>query len=107
MASRVLLAVLLPMLLLSSLHIHPQQPSTVSEECADCVQHHCSGHITQQVQTLHDCVLCQFLSLSMVMAAVEDVTPIDNVCKSDIAQCRQPLLSLWVGIIVTRGPPAV
>lgn len=95
------------MLLLSSLHIHPQQPSAVSEECADCVQHHCGGHIAQQVQTMHDCVLCQFLSLPMVMAAVMDGIPIDNVCKSDVAQCQQSLLSLAMGIIVTRGPPAV
>jgi len=95
------------MLLLSSLHIHPQQPSAVSEGYEDCVQHHCAGHIVQQVQTLHDCVLCQFLSLPMVVAAGVDVTPIDNVCKSDIAQCRQSPLSLLVGIIVTRGPPAV
>lgn len=106
-ASRVLLAVLLPMLLLSSLHIHPQQPSAVSEECTDCVQHHCAGHIVQQVQTLHDCVLCQFQSLPMVVVTGVDVAPVDNVCKLDIAQCRQPLLSQEMGFIVTRGPPAV
>lgn len=105
-ASRVLLVVLLPMLLLSSLHIHPQQSYATNEECADCVQHHCDGHIVLQLQTTDDCVLCQFLSLHIVMAARVDVTPINNVCKPDIVQCQHSLLSLAMGILVTRGPPA-
>ena len=79
----------------------------VSEECADCVQHHCSGHIVQQVQTLHDCVLCQFQSLPMVVVTGVNVAPVDHVCKLDIAQCLQSLLSQAMGFIVTRGPPAV
>lgn len=95
------------MLLLSSLHIHPIQHSTVGEECADCVQHHCEGHIAQQVQTIHDCVLCQFLSLPMVVAATQDGIQIDDRCNTGYAQCQQTLLVRTLGIIVTRGPPAV
>ena len=105
-ASIVLLAVMLPMLLLSSLHIHPLQPSAAGEECADCVQHHCGGHIGQQVLTIHDCVLCQFLSLQMLAAAMTDVTTNNYVCTRCHAQCQPALLTQVLGNIVMRGPPA-
>ena len=98
---------LLPMMLWSSLHIHPLQLSASDEECADCVQHHCSGHIGQQVQTMHDCVLCQFLTLPMVVATEVDEVQIDCTCKTNHAQCQQTLLTQALGIIVTRGPPVV
>ena len=45
-ASWVLLAVFLPMLLLSSFHIH-ETGETVKTECTDCVHHNCHGHLTQ------------------------------------------------------------
>ena len=98
---------MLPMLLLSSLHIHPLQPSSAHDECADCIEHHCGGHIGQQVQTIHDCLLCQFLSLQKVVAAVADVVPTDCLCKISYTQCQQALPGKALGIIVTRGPPAV
>ncbi|MBP5771502.1 MAG: hypothetical protein J6W75_09115 [Bacteroidaceae bacterium] len=106
-ASRVLLAVLLPMWLLSSLHIHPIQPSVVEEDCADCVQHHCGGHIGQEEQTMQECVLCQFLSLPKVVAEVVNVVLPDCLCKLSYAQCQPTLLPQTLSIIVTRGPPAV
>lgn len=95
------------MMLLSSLHIHPLLPSASDEECTDCVQHHCSGHIGQQVQTMHDCVLCQFLTLPMVVAAELDEVQIDCLGKTSHAQCPPTLLTQALGIIVTRGPPVV
>lgn len=94
------------MLLLSSLHIHPIQSSASNEECTDCILHHCGGHIGQQKLTMHDCVLCQFLSLPMV-AVAQDGIQIDGICKISYAQCQHTLLLLTLGIIVTRGPPAV
>ncbi len=105
--SIVLLAVLLPMILLSSLHIHTLQPSDAGEECADCVQHNCGGHIERQVQTIDDCVLCQFLLLPMVVAAVVEIVQIGFVYRHSYAQCQPTLLTQTLGIIATRGPPAV
>ena len=62
-ASWLLLAVFLPMLLLSSLHTH--EPEFQEEECAECVHHQsCPGHLASGTLTLHECVLCQFLSLT-------------------------------------------
>ena len=106
-ASRVLLAVLLPMLLISSLHIHPLPASAPDAECADCIQHHCEGHIGQQVQVTHDCVLCQFLTLPKVVAAVEDVIPTDCIYKFSYAQCPATLMEQTMGNIVTHGPPVL
>ena len=95
------------MLLLSSLHLHPVQPPTGGDDCADCVEHHCAGHISQQAQTLHDCLLCQFLSLPKMVAAVAEAVTTDCSCKISYAQCQPAFYALAVGTIVTRGPPAV
>ena len=63
-----LLSVYLPMLLLSSLHIHD---SGVEREatCHECVQHQCHGHLSQFSGDLHQCVLCQILTLTYVATA--------------------------------------
>lgn len=63
-----LLAVFVPMLLLASLHVH-EQGAAAADSCVECVEHHCGGHFGQQTLSLHPCVLCQFLSLPVVLAA--------------------------------------
>jgi hypothetical protein len=67
-ASMVLLAVFLPMLLLSSFHIHPEI-HLEEDECEACVHHQPhAGHFGNQTFCSFDCVLCQFLSLPFLMA---------------------------------------
>ena len=58
-----LLAVYLPLLILSSIHLHTAYEWEL-DECYQCASHlpH-SGHITSQGATHHVCLLCQFLSL--------------------------------------------
>lgn len=104
-ASWGLLAVFVPMLILSSLHTH--NPSTdFAGECNECVQHHCHGHLTQDGDGIHDCVLCQFLALSFVAAATIVVAlcskflTLYTLRKSDI----RPGVS---GIPPMRGPPTL
>lgn len=94
------------MLVFTSLHVHPASYSS-DDACTECVHHQCGGHLGQQVQTLHDCVLCQFLSVPMVAAANMDDIQNDGICKISYAHCQQTLLVQTLGIIVTRGPPAV
>ena len=68
LSSVLLLAVFLPMLLLSSFHIHPE---VYLEEdfCDECVHHEPhAGHFGIQTFCSFDCVLCQFLSLPFLMA---------------------------------------
>ena len=69
-ASAVLLAVFLPMLLLSSFHVHPEA-HLEEDECQECVHHvpH-AGHFTSGTTCGFDCVLCQFLTLPFLLAPV-------------------------------------
>ena len=102
----ILLAVFLPMLVLSSLHIH-EISQTTDTECTDCVHHNCHGHLTATATWAHDCVLCQFLTLSMLTATVVAVTVYKHVCKQRYAQPLCGYHAACCGIIVTRGPPSV
>jgi hypothetical protein len=104
-ASWVLLAVFVPMLLFSSLHIHDDHGSLLTE-CAECVAHHCQGHITQTDASFDDCVLCQFLSLTFVGAAIAAVACIFSVSWIFHAQLPAIACEAGWGNIVTRGPPA-
>lgn len=67
LASWILLAVYLPVLVLSSVHVHKAEWAGETE-CAECVHHQCHGHLTQYAGELHQCVLCQFLTLSYPLA---------------------------------------
>ncbi|MBO6125903.1 MAG: hypothetical protein J6P55_08650 [Bacteroidaceae bacterium] len=104
-ASWVLLAVFLPTLLLSSLHIHHESEAN-EISCNECVQHHCHGHLSQLSDSMHHCVLCQFLTLTFVAGSACAVVFFSHV--SRLLHIR-PLCghcSDRCGIIVTRGPPA-
>ena len=103
-ASRVLLAVFLPMLFFASLHIHPAQ-SLTGDECTECINHHCGGHIGQQTLSIHDCVLCQMMTLPMIAAAVVTVLLINNVRELRYAPGRCCRYGQQWGTLVTRGPP--
>ncbi|MBO5580839.1 MAG: hypothetical protein J5952_10555 [Prevotella sp.] len=66
-AARLLLLVFLPVLMFSSLHIH--EYAAAEGECYECANHlHHSGHISLQTASFHDCVLCQFVTLTFVAA---------------------------------------
>ena len=102
----ILLAVFLPMLVLSSVHIH-ESDEAIKTECADCVHHSCHGHLTAAATWAHDCVLCQFLTLTMLTAAVMVVTLYILVCKCNLAQPLHNIRAVCCGTIDTRGPPTI
>jgi len=62
-AARLLLTVLVPMLILASVHIHHAAfgEEVLCEACQQHVTHY--DQVTATVFMLHDCVLCQFASL--------------------------------------------
>lgn len=104
-ASWLLLAVFVPMLVFSSLHVHEASGSQTETECNDCLHHSCHGHLAQTASWAHECVLCQFLTLPMLAAAAIAVTIYVYVCKKNLIQ---PLCGYRVaccGSMVTRGPP--
>ena len=106
-SSWLLLAVFVPMLLLSSLHIHGYV-QTADDECAECVHHHCGGHIGQQTLSLDDCLLCQFLTLPMAVATcIVAVTLLINAYRLTFGQRHDCICTHVLGVVVTRGPPVL
>ena len=116
LASWLLLAVFLPMLVFSSLHVHEGAVSQAEKECTDCIHHrssdgrlpskNCHAHLTQTATWAHDCVLCQFLTLTMLTAAAAAVTVYIHVCKLSYSQPLCSHHAACCGNIVTRGPPS-
>ena len=105
-ASWVLLAVYLPLLLFSSLHIH--ETSDVREaECPECVHHQCHGHLGQLSDGMHQCVLCQFLTISYVATATWSLLFHQPKRKNIYTLCRRAVCQPPRGIIKLRAPPSV
>ena len=104
-AAYVLLAVFLPILLLSSLHVH-EATEYAEVSCVDCLHNHCGGHLTQTTFHMDDCVLCQFLTLPMLTAAMMAVTLYIHVYKKYYAQPLCGYHAACCGVNVTRGPPS-
>lgn len=102
----ILLSVLLPMLLVSSLHVHKQMPA--SQYCTECVNHtpH-NGHISLDTFTVHECVLCQFVQLSYLKAVVWLVV-MTAVLKVFVASfCPSAVSVVAVRVLSLRAPPFV
>lgn len=105
-ASWLLLAVFVPMLVLSSVHIH-DEGETITTECADCVHHSCHGHIAATTMWAHDCVLCQFLTLTMLAAAASVVVFLLSRGTRVFAPIYCRVAMLACGVVTLRGPPFV
>ena len=105
-ASWVLLAVFVPMLLLSSVHIH-ETGKSIGHECSECVQHHCHGHLGELTSTTHACVLCQFLTLSFVATAVIAFVLFNKVNNIHFAKRQDSICLDTYGIPTLRAPPSV
>lgn len=103
--ARLLLSVFLPMLLLSSLHVHTAAPVMVGT-CVDCVNHmpH-AGHISLNTLDVHDCVLCQFTSLPFIVT-VAVVTAVAILTYAVVpSQQLANLLSVAGSPLIPRAPP--
>lgn len=107
LSSWVLLAVIVPMLVCSSLHVHYGQEGAGAEACAECVHHACHGHIGQHVASVHACVLCQFLTLPLMTAAVVAIIIYNKVCKSEHKTWRRSVCVAHSSVVGLRAPPSV
>ena len=68
--ARMLLAVFVPMLLLTSLHTH-HEARTTGDDCYQCAHHQPhSGHLSAVQSVVHDCLLCQLASVPYISATV-------------------------------------
>jgi len=100
-----LLALFVPMLVISSLHIH-QEVAVVTSECADCVQHSCHGHLTQMASWADNCMLCQFLTLTFVATVAVSLIIINKVAGSRVDAQQRNVCVAHSGIVGLRAPPA-
>lgn len=100
-----LLLVFVPMMVLSSLHVH-DYGDTTENQCEQCVHHvRHAGHLNAISHHSFDCPLCQFASLPylapiatvlVVSFIVRNETYINNVYRITIGVCD---------IKSTRAPP--
>ena len=94
------------MLLVSSLHIH--EADDVREMgCVECVHHQCHGHLTQLSDVMHECVLCQFLTITCVAVAAWTLICLQPKRKIVYALYRQATCLTLQGNIKLRAPPSV
>ncbi len=103
-ASWLLLAVFVPVVVLSSLHIH-KPAAGQPEACVECVHHHCGGHIGVSTVAVHACVLCQFLTLPMLVAAECRVLPFVPRCKRICMAWHRGTTAAGSGVVGLRAPP--
>ena len=93
------------MTLISSLHIH-EADDAVESACVECIHHHCGGHLTQLSTTMHQCVLCQFLSLTLVIAGAVCLANINREASVRIDAQQRNVCVAHSGIVGLRAPPA-
>ncbi|MCR5314049.1 MAG: hypothetical protein K6E54_10515 [Bacteroidaceae bacterium] len=106
LAPWILLAVFVPMLVLSMLHIH-HSDEKVEETCDECVHHHCDGHLNQQIGTFHVCLLCQFTTLPMLVADINTFSFFFHANKININTFIQVPYSILTEIVSLRAPPSI
>ena len=75
-------------------------------ECADCVHHSCHGHLTHTALWTHDCVLCQFLTLTFVALGTISLFIINKVLSVRINAQQRMVCVAYRGIVGLRAPPA-
>ena len=104
----ILLAVYLPMLVLSSVHTHTHsEEHHDTEECVDCAHHHCNGHINIFDNIEHDCVLCQFLTFNYTPATQKSFIPDIKLCKAKFSYSHNVYSPDVHGVACLRAPPAI
>lgn len=66
-AARILLSIFIPMMVMMYTHVHQAEPVD-SSVCTLCMHHvHHAGHLSAQGTTVHDCLVCQLISMPFVL----------------------------------------
>jgi len=101
--ARLFLLVYLPMAMASAMHIHAPSPAITCDNCARHVAH--AAHFSIADNHFDDCVLCQFLSLSYLPAAV--VASIFIITPQKASFCQTAILAPQRSEVChsTRAPP--
>ena len=106
-SSYILLAVIVPMMLMSWLHVHDEDAHSESVDCIDCLHHVHHSHVSPHDAELGTCLLCQFLTI--------EYTPSPSLVFNWIT-CQEGNVwqQLYVSVVAPaiqlnslRGPPSV
>ncbi len=100
-----LLTVYLSMLLVASLHVHAKAFHAITD-CEQCVHHQVhNGHLTASDGGQHDCLLCQFLTLTYTAVAIATVVFFIQFCKIRYITPDFQMKSVARGVVGLRAPP--
>jgi len=104
----VLLAVFLPMVIISSVHIHNNPNINNQDLCVKCVHHvpHATHFSTHQTKVEH-CLFCTFLSLQFVVATTATILFYTSKLNLLFTTPYEYIPVIACGINNTRAPPVV
>ena len=103
-----ILLVYVPMVLLSSMHVHSLHEYAEVVDCNLCeTSAHHQGHITASSQHHGECLSCRFMNTQLIVPD-NQVQDYDNqcVCELEFSQATQPVCPA-VACPTLRGPPVV
>lgn len=104
----VLLSVFVPMLVLSSLHVHQSASEAAAVSCSDCANHIAhAGHLSLQTVHSTSCVLCQFVSLPFVLATALTLAVASALCTTQFFVRLMPCQTGISLLHQPRAPPAI
>lgn len=99
MAPWILLAAYLPLVVVSSVHIH-HDTVDLHDDCSQCV-----GHFEAQHFHDNDCPYCQFLSLSYLGQGIGQSTVILPAAERLSLSVCEPQVQFCYGVSRFRAPP--
>lgn len=102
----VLLSVFVSMTALSALHRHETVADTAAD-CIECAHHVHHSHLTAGFSSIHDCLLCQFLTLNYIAAAAVALAPAALNVSAIIRRQAHALRNRIGGSRDSRAPPCL
>ena len=100
-----LLAVFVPMLMMSTFHRH-EEVRSAGITCYDCQHHiHHAGHIANGWTSVDGCVLCHFHSLPYILGTEVSIALFAVVIYCALVFLEPMHAATFRGVTTTRGPP--
>lgn len=105
--ARILLAVFLPMLLCSMIHVHQEaaESTATCDACQHHMQHH--SHLVDLHNATDHCVLCQFLSSPFVGGITTEVAPTHTDVHASAVHWQSVYNTFFTHPFLNRGPPTL
>jgi hypothetical protein len=106
-SSYILLAVIVPMMLMSWLHVHDEDAHSGTVDCIDCLHHVHHSHISTYDAELGTCLLCQFLTIAYTPSPSLDFDWIVWQVGNEWQQLYMFVVAHAIQLKSLRGPPSI